>query len=58
MKHLFKTSVIAVLGTSIVNRLQSHDDNSRNPADIISGQEMVMVEASQTQSVVNLKGCA
>ena len=54
MKHLFKTSLIAVLGTGLLTGC-GHMMTAATTQMTSSGQEMAMVEASQTQSVVTLK---
>lgn len=54
MKHLFKTSLIAVLGTGLLTGC-GHMMSAATTQMTSSGQEMAMVEASQTQSVVTLK---
>ena len=54
MKHLFKTSLIAVLGTGLLTGC-GHMMSAATNQMTSSGQEMAMVEASQTQSVVTLK---
>lgn len=54
MKHLFKTSLIAVLGTGMLTGC-GHMMTAATNQMTSSGQEMAMVEASQTQSVVTLK---
>ena len=54
MKHLFKTSLIAVLGTGLLTGC-GHMMSAATTQMTPSGQEMAMVEASQTQSVVTLK---
>ena len=55
MKNLFKISVFAVLGTSILSGCNHMTTTAGTYPISSSGQEMVMVEASQTQSVVTLK---
>ena len=55
MKNLFKISVVAVLGTSILSGCNHMTTTAETYPISSSGQEMVMVEASQTQSVVTLK---
>ena len=54
MKHLFKTSLIAVLSTGLLTGC-GHMMTAATTQMTSSGQEMAMVEASQTQSVVTLK---
>ena len=54
MKHLFKTSLIAVIGTGLLTGC-GHMMTAATTQMTSSGQEMAMVEASQTQSVVTLK---
>ncbi|MGB0163665.1 MAG: LPP20 family lipoprotein [Candidatus Puniceispirillaceae bacterium] len=54
MKHLLKTSLIAVLGTGLLTGC-GHMMSAATTQMTSSGQEMAMVEASQTQSVVTLK---
>jgi len=55
MKHLFKTSLIAVLGTGMLSGCNHMMTAAQTQPLSSSGQEMAMVEASQTQSVVTLK---
>ena len=54
MKHLFKTSLIAMLSTGLLTGC-GHMMTAATTQMTSSGQEMAMVEASQTQSVVTLK---
>ena len=54
MNNLFKTSLIAVIFTGMLSGC-NHMTSTQSASVTGSGQEMAMVEASQTQSVVTLK---